>query len=147
VTAAAPPLPGGTRSAMVLGAADGAILVLGLVAGMIIARQGRGGIWHAALSDGLAELVGMAGPMWLANGRRAAPALACGIASAAGAIIPALPFLAWAGTAAVAVSLALTAAEAGVIAWLRPERGALAVAQTYGLLVLGALVCAAGGLT
>lgn len=135
------------RAASVLGGADGAIIVLGLIAGMLIAHQGAAGLWHAALSAGLAELVGMAGPLWLSNGRRVLPALACGIAAAAGAILPATPFLVAAGTPALAVALALVAAEGAVIAWLRPEHGAAAVAQTYGLLLVGALVCAAGGLT
>jgi hypothetical protein len=134
------------RASLVLGAVDGVILVLGLVAGLVVARQGAGAVWHAALSGGLVELVGMTAASRL-SGKSLAQAWACGAATAAAAIVPALPFLVAAGAAATACSLGLVVLEAAAIAWLRPERGRAAVVQTFGWLALAGVVSALGGLT
>lgn len=136
----------GQRAALVLGSVDGVILVLGLVAGLVVARQSAGTVWHAALSGGLVELVGMAAAGRL-SGQSRTQAWACGAATAAAAIVPATPFLAAAGAAAVACSLALVALEAAAVAWLRPEHGRTAVFQTFGWLALAGVVSALGGLT
>ena len=134
------------RAPIVLGAADGLVIVLGLVAGMVVARQAAGAVWHAALSAGLAELVGMTAALWLSDARVGfRRALSCGVASAGGAILPAVPYLAAGGWPATAAALALVAAAGGLVAWLRPERGAGAVAQTYGCLIAAAALCAAVG--
>lgn len=134
------------RISIVLGAADGVIIVLGIVAGMAVAAQGAGAVWHAALSAGLAELVGMTAATRL-SGTCLPAAAACGAAAAAAAVVPAVPFLATRGAAAVALSLGLVVLVAGAIAWLRPERGRAAFAATFGWLLLGAAVAALGGLT
>jgi len=137
------------RAPLVLGAADGLIIVLGLVAGMVISHQRPGALWHAALGAGLAELVGMGAALWLADdGDRASlpRALTCGAASAAGVIVPAIPYAIGHGTPALSAALVLIMVVAGIIAWLRPARGMAALAQTYGALALAAAVCAVGGL-
>lgn len=99
-------------------------------------------MWHAAVGAGLAELVGMTAGMWLSDGHAGLPvAVSCGAAAAAACIAPAVPYLAVSGLTALLASLGLTAAVAGLVAWLRPERGALAVAQTYGVLIAAAALC------
>ena len=42
----------------------------------------------------------------------------------------------------MAASLVLVAAVAALISWLRPERGVLAIVQTYGILLAAAVLCA-----
>jgi hypothetical protein len=77
----------------------------------------------------------MAAGSWLADrsaGTR--PALANGYAALAACIVPAVPHLVWRGAAALAVSVALVACIAAVVAWLRPETGFASWAQTFGVL-------------
>jgi hypothetical protein len=69
------------------------------------------------------------------------PALANGGAALLACVIPAMPYVLATGAAALITSLMLVAAVAGVISWLRPERGILAVAQTYGILLAAAALC------
>lgn len=121
----------------VFGGADGLGIVLGLIAGMIVSRQPAHAVWAAALSGGIAELFSMA------NGQRISdsssgwlPPLAIGTASLAGCALPAVPYSFSSGSAALAASLALCAAVAAVISWARPEKGALAVLETFGLIGL-----------
>lgn len=145
-TAAAPDRADLTRVA-VFGACDGLGIVLGLIAGMIVSHQPAHAVWAAALSGGIAELFSMA------NGQRISDsssgwgaALAIGTASLAGCAVPAVPYSAGSGSAALGASLALCAAVAAVITWARPEKGALAVVETYGLLLATGAVCGLIGL-
>lgn len=152
MTAASPPasgrrFPRDLARVGVFGAADGLGITLGLVAGLIVSRQSPHAVWVAALAGGVAEFFSMA------NGQRISdsssgwvPPLVIGAASLAGCAVPAVPFAFTRGSLALAVSLPLCAAVAGVISWLRPERGALAVLETFGLLVLTGAACAAIGL-
>ncbi len=127
---------------MILGAADGVVIVLGLLLSLAIHQPGA--IWHAAVGAGLAELVGMTSGMWLSDGRSGfVPALVCGAAAGSACVAPAVPYLVATGGLALAASLALIAATAAVISWLRPERGVLAVVQTYGVLITAAGLCTA----
>lgn len=131
----------------VFGGADGLGIVLGLIAGMIVSHQPAHAVWAAALSSGVAEFFSMA------NGQRISdsssgwlPPLAIGAASLAGCALPAVPYSFSSGSAALAASLALCAAVAAVISWARPERGALAVLETFGLLLVTGIACGLIGL-
>lgn len=128
----------------VFGGADGLTLALGL----IVSLSGQPhAIVHAALGAGIAELVGMTAGAWLSDASSGfGPALANGGAALAACVIPAVPYMAAGGAVALALSLVLVAAIAGIIAWLRPERGLLAVAQTFGVLVVAAGLCFAASL-
>lgn len=131
----------------VFGAADGLGIVLGLIAGMIVSHQPAHAVWAAALSGGIAELFSMA------NGQRISdsssgwlPAVAIGIAFLAGCALPAVPYSFSSGAAALILALVLCAAVAAVISWLRPEKGALAIVETFGLLLITGVACGVVGL-
>jgi VIT1/CCC1 family predicted Fe2+/Mn2+ transporter len=123
----------------VFGGADGLTLALGL----IVSLSGQPhAIIKAALGAGLAELVGMTAGCWLSDSSSGPwPALANGAAALVACVIPALPYVALSGLAALGLSVGLVVAVAAVIAWLRPERGVLAVVQTFGILAVAALLC------
>lgn len=128
----------------VLGSADGLTIVLGLIVGLAVSRQPSSAVWHAALAGGLAELVGMTAGMWLSEGDSGfRVALTCGVASLGACVLPAVPYAAGGGFAALLAALVLVAAAAGAISWLRPERGILAAVQTYGVLVVAAVLTGA----
>lgn len=136
-----------SREPVILGAADGLVIMLGLVVGLAVAHQGASAIWHAALAGGVAELVGMTAGMWLSDGQARFPrAVACGTASLAACVLPAIPYALAAGAPALAVTVGLVLATGGVIAWLRPQRGPLALAQTFGTLFTAAVLTAATAL-
>jgi VIT1/CCC1 family predicted Fe2+/Mn2+ transporter len=140
-------LPQVPAAPVIFGSADGLVAFLGVLAGLVVARQQAAAVWHAALGVGLAEMVGMTlGQYWSAKEDGLAAALACGLASAVACIAPAVPYSVARGGAALAASLLLTAGVAALICWLRPERGWAAVVHTYGLLVLAAVLCGASGL-
>jgi hypothetical protein len=121
------------------GLADGVVIALGLI--VSLAGQ-RHAVVHAALGAGLAELVGMTAGAWLSDsGSGFRPALANGGAAFAACVIPAIPYGVSGGAGAFVASLALVAGVAAVIAWLRPEKGALAIVQTYGVLLVAAALC------
>lgn len=123
----------------VFGGADGLTLALGL----IVSLSGQPhAIVRAAAGAGLAEFVGMTAGAWLSDASSGfMPALANGGAALLACVIPAMPYVLATGAAALIASLMLVAAVAGVISWLRPERGILAVAQTYGILLAAAALC------
>ena len=132
-----------TRPA-VLGSADGLTIVLGLIVGLAVAKQPSSAVWHAALAGGLAELVGMTAGMWLSeadSGFRVA--LMCGVASLAACVLPAVPYAFGGGFPALLLALVLVAVAAAAISWLRPERGVLAAVQTYGVLLVAAVLTGA----
>jgi hypothetical protein len=135
------PLSARLRQPACFGGADGVTIVLGL----LVSLTGQPhALFRAALGAGLAELVGMTAGQWLSDEKAGfAVAFANGSAACAACIIPALPYLAGRGPGALAASLALVAAVAAVISVLRPEKGVLAVVQTYGILLAAAGLCAA----
>lgn len=135
-----------TRAAT-FGACDGLGIVLGLIAGMIVSRQPAHAVWAAALSGGVAEFFSLANGQRISDSRSGwLPALAIGAASLAGCAAPAIPYSFSGGSAALGASLALCAAVAAVISWARPERGALAVVETFGLLLVTGIACGLIGL-
>jgi hypothetical protein len=132
------------RSPAILGSADGLGIVMGLIAGLVVSRQSATALWHAALCGGLAELVSMAAAQRQADSQGGWPgAVICGVASALGCILPAIPYAVASGTAALIPALVLVGVVCAAVAWLRPERGWRAVAQTFGLTILAGVLCAA----
>jgi VIT1/CCC1 family predicted Fe2+/Mn2+ transporter len=127
------------REPVILGAADGLVIALGLAVGLIAAKQPGASVWHGGLADGEAELVGMAAAVWLSGGSRRS-AVACGLASLAGCVLPVAPYLFTGGSVALGLMLGLVFAVGCVIVWLRPQRGLTAVAQTFGVLVAAAVL-------
>lgn len=126
------------------GSADGLTLALGII--VSLAGQPHA-LVKAAVGAGLAELVGMTAGCYLSDsGAGFWPALANGGAALAACVIPALPYLAAHGAAALGPSLALVAAVAAVISWLRPEKGALAWVQTFAILLAATALCFAASL-
>lgn len=130
------------RVAIILGSADG----LGLsVAEITSLLHHQPAIFHAGLGAGLGELVSMFAALWLAADPAEEagfwPAVACGVASLLGCLLPVLPYLVTSGTVALTAAALIAVAVGGVISWLRPERGLLAVAETYGVLVASGLLC------
>ncbi len=125
------------------GAADGVTIVLGLL--VTLTGQPHA-LFRAALGAGLAELVGMTAGQWLSDGDSGFwAALTNGGAAFAACLIPALPMLAGGGIGPGVTAVVLVAVVAAVISWLRPEKGILAVVQTYGILLAAAGLCAAAG--
>ena len=122
---------------------DGVAIILGLL--VTLAGQPHA-LFRGALGAGLAELVGMTAGQWLSDGESGFwAALTNGSAAFAACFIPALPALAGDGIGVGAAAIALVAVVAAVISWLRPEKGILAVVQTYGILLAAAGLCAAAG--
>jgi hypothetical protein len=135
------------RQLATFGMVDGLIVVTGLILGLVVARQAPAAVWHAALAGAAGELVGMSAGQHLSDpdsGWR--PALACGTAGGIACVLPALPYLAWHGTAALAAALTVAAMVAAVVTWLRPERGMAAVIRTYGILIGAGLLAGLTGL-
>lgn len=129
------------REPVILGAADGLVIVLGLVVGLAVARQPASAVWHSALGAGVAELVGMTAGVWLADNESGfAAAAACGTAALAACVAPAVPYRLGSGAAALGATLALVTGVGAVVAWLRPQHGTVAVAQTFGVLVAAAVL-------
>jgi hypothetical protein len=128
----------------VFGAADGVTIALGLIVSLTGMPHA---LFHAAVGAGCAELVGMTAGQWLSdNSAGFKAALANGGAACLACVIPALPYLAGSGPLVMAASLILVTVIAGLIALLRPEKGLLAAAQTYGVLLAAAGLCAAASL-
>lgn len=126
------------RIGAILGAADGLTIVVALLFGRSPA------LFHAALDAGIGEFVGMGAALWLTDRKQVLAAFFCGLATFLGCILPALPFLFLSGAAALFAAVAGVLSCASIICWLRPEKGKLAIAETYGVLaVAGALTYAA----
>jgi VIT1/CCC1 family predicted Fe2+/Mn2+ transporter len=135
------------RVAIILGSADG----LGLsVAEITSLLHHQPAIFHAGLGAGLGELVSMFAAVYLSNDPADEagfwPAVSCGVASLMGCLLPVLPYLITTGTVALIAAAVIAVVVGAVIAWLRPERGALAILETFGVLVAAGLLCWAASL-
>jgi VIT1/CCC1 family predicted Fe2+/Mn2+ transporter len=129
------------RIGAILGAADG----LGLAVSLIFGRNT--GIFHAALDDGIGEFVSMAAALYLASKKRELmPAILCGAATFFGCFLPAIPYLFANGIVALIPAVIITALLGAVICELRPEKGWVAVAETYGVLLIAGSLCFAASL-
>ena len=120
---------------------------MGIIAGLIVSRQSPHAVWAAAISGGLAEFFSMANGQRISDSRSGwMPALAIGTASFAGCAVPAVPYSFSKGTTALILALVLCAVIAGLISWVRPEHGVLAIVETFGLLIVTGAVCGLIGL-
>lgn len=131
------------RVATILGAVDGLTIVTGLLISLM--GQHVAAIPHAAIGAGIAELVGMFAAVYLSQDQRtlkgAAPAAMCGATTAVACIAPAMPFIFLSPAPAAVISVLMVLAIAGIISWLRPERGWSAIAETFGLLLAVSVLC------
>jgi VIT1/CCC1 family predicted Fe2+/Mn2+ transporter len=136
------------RAPAIFGFADGTVCAIGIIAGLAVTHQDARAIWAAAFSAGLAEFAGMAAGQYQSapeDGKIAA--LICGLASAAGAVLPAVPYLIASGAAALTCSVVIAALLCAGIAWLRPDhQGGRAYVQSYGVMIAAAGLCLLGGL-
>jgi VIT1/CCC1 family predicted Fe2+/Mn2+ transporter len=124
------------RVAAILGAADGLTLAVSLIFGRDPA------VFHAALDAGIGEFVGMGAALYLSTPKRQfGAALVCGLATLLGCVLPAVPLALHGGWATRAASAAVAAAIGAVICRLRPERGWVAVTETYGVILTAAGIC------
>lgn len=125
------------------GAVDGMSAFMGILAGLVVAHQPASAVWWAALSCGLAKLVGMTSGQYQSDAQSGwGAALICGGMAGAGCTVPAIPYLVFTGPLALGLALFLVVVECSLIAWLRPEKGWRAWLQTFGLTALVAVVCA-----
>lgn len=131
----------------VFGAVDGLVMVMGIVIGLLVARQGSNAAWHAALGGAAGELVGMTAGQHTSSPESGwRTALICGIAGAAACLAPALPFAALHGFTASLAGALIAAGVAAVICWLRPERGFRSVSRTFGVLIGAGILSGLTGL-
>ncbi|NUQ95302.1 MAG: hypothetical protein HOY79_01625 [Streptomyces sp.] len=128
-------------SPAIFGSFDGATSVVGVLLTLIGHPEQ---IMPTSLGLAAAGGVGMAAGSWLSQNTNAGPveAVAIGGATAVGTLLPALPYLALAGMAAIVASaVILVLLGAGITAVRARNRSALrAAAETYGVLLA---VCAA----
>jgi VIT1/CCC1 family predicted Fe2+/Mn2+ transporter len=124
------------RVAAILGAADGLTIVVALVFGRNPA------VFHAALDAGIGEFVGMGAALYLSDVRkRIIPAFLCGACTLLGCVIPALPYIFNHGDIARISSGIIAVGLGAIVCKLRPEKGWLAIAETYGVLLVSGLLC------
>jgi hypothetical protein len=83
----------------------------------------------------------MSAALWLTDRRQTFAALLCGTATLLACVVPALPFLWLSGLAAWLCTTALCLGSGAIICWLRPDKGARAIAETYGVLLAAGAVC------
>lgn len=132
------------RQPFTFGGADGTTVLLGLL--VSLAGQPHA-LVRAATGAGLAELVGMTAGAWLSDEKSGfGPALANGAAAFGACLLPALPFTVMTGWPAAGTSVIAVVLVAATVALLRPERGVLAFAQTFGILAAAAVLCWAASL-
>ena len=120
----------------IFGGFDGATSVVGV---LLTLTGHPGQILPTALGLAVAGGVGMAAGSWLSADSEAGPreAVAIGAATFAGTLLPVLPYLLWAGAAAMVCSgLLLVLLGAGITAVRARDRGTgRAAAETYGVLL------------
>lgn len=136
-----------TRTVSVFGAVDGLVMFLGLTLGLIVAKQSTTAVWHAALGGAAGELVGMTVGQHLSSPEDGwLVSLACGVSGALACIIPGVPFLFLPRYQALTVAIILATIVAGIIAWMRPEKGVKAITRTYGILIGAGILSGLTGL-
>lgn len=129
-----------------MGMADGLTTGIGLVLGMTATGQGAAAIWAAGLAGGLSAFPGMASGRYQGNPEDGkAGAAACGLATAAGSVAVAAPYLVTSGAAALAAACAVAAVLCAVVAVIRPQHGWRAFALSYGITAAAAALCLAAG--
>jgi hypothetical protein len=124
------------RVGAILGAADGLTLAVSLIFGR------SPGVFHAALDAGIGEFVGMGAALYLSSDKRDFwAALACGLATLLGCVLPAVPLAISSNWDMRLISVDIALLVAFAICWLRPEKGWVAIAETYGVILAAAGIC------
>jgi hypothetical protein len=130
----------------VFGSFDGTASLLGVVIYLLLSHPAL--IFPTAASGAISSAISMGGGEFLSdsdNGLGASGVMAA--ATFAGAVLPAVPFAFGTGPAEVAASAMAIIGIGAVVSWMRPNRGrGLALAETFGLLLLVAGVVVACGL-
>lgn len=135
------PLSDTDRVAAILGAADGLGLAISLIAGR------NAGLFHALLDDGIGELVSMGAAVYLsAKKRELIPAVLCGLATCLACVLPGIPYLVSSGVVAVISAGVIAFGLATVVCRLRPEKGWIAMVETYGVISTAGIICFAASL-
>jgi VIT1/CCC1 family predicted Fe2+/Mn2+ transporter len=110
----------GLSRPVIFGLADGSLSITGVV---FYAAGHAGLVFPVALSGGVSAAVSMAGGEWLSeSGSGPRAAVAMGLATLAGSLLPAVPYAFLTGAAAPAVSVLALCAVAVVVARLRSYR-------------------------
>jgi len=130
----------------VFGGFDGTSSLLGVVIYLLFTHPAL--IFPAAVSGAASSAVSMGGGEWLSDSDNGfAASLVMGIATFAGAVLPAVPFAFGSGPAAVISSAAACLGIGVIVARLRPARRmGLALAETFGILAAVIAVTVACGL-
>jgi VIT1/CCC1 family predicted Fe2+/Mn2+ transporter len=119
----------------IFGSFDGMTSTLGVVAGLLATKASASHVIAAAIGIAVAATVGMGAGQYLSDGQRnVRKALVMALATLAGSVLPAIPFLFGTSQACVIASLAITALAAAVIGHYR---GYLV---TYGILVVVSVI-------
>lgn len=123
------------RVGAILGAADGLTIVVALIFGH------NPVIFQSALFAGIGEFVGMAAALWLTDRSQTLAALLCGLATLLACVLPAIPFAIFSGALAFGLSCCVALMIGAIVCWMRPERGPIAIFETYGVLGAAATLC------
>jgi VIT1/CCC1 family predicted Fe2+/Mn2+ transporter len=130
----------------ILGGFDGTASLLGVVIYLLITHPAL--IFPTAASGAISSAISMGGGEFLSdsdNGLAASGVMA--LATFAGAVLPAVPFAFGTGPAEITVCSLIVIAIGAAVSAMRPNRGrSLALAETFGLLALVAVVVVICGL-
>lgn len=135
------------RTETIFGGFDGLTSTISMIGAAVIAGTLRGlGVYAVGLAVGAAWSMG-SGQYLSDPQRRVHLAVVMALATLAGSIAPAVPFLVGGGTAIdVAAACALTLAVGAAIAELRPGSRAASYRLTFAVLAVGVILGAAVGL-
>jgi VIT1/CCC1 family predicted Fe2+/Mn2+ transporter len=128
----------------IVGAFDGTASLLGVTVFLLISHPSL--IFPTALSGAISAALSMAAGWWLSDGNRdgLAGSSVMGVATLAGALLPALPFAFSTRPVAVAECAIICVCIGIAVAMLRAKRSLpLALTETFGLLLVIAGVTAA----
>ena len=135
-----------TRTTTIFGAADGVVASIALI--LATMTHGRRVVVAAVIGLFIAEGLGMAASQFLSDPERnLRQAMLMGASTSVTIIMPAVPWIISAGSAAVVASCLIALVFAGLISRARPG-GWSTWLQTYGVLIgVGAIAAIAGRLT
>lgn len=136
-------------SGATFGGFDGAVSLLGLLAGEIVAHASGALVLTTAAGLAIAATVSMAAGEYLSDvesGGRTHRALVMGTATFVGSLLPALPFALMGGVAGMAASVVLVLLLGVLIAEVRPGGRGGRYAVTFALLAVASLLSVGGSL-
>ena len=129
----------------VFGSFDGTSSLLGVLVYLLVTHPKL--IFPTALCGAISSAVSMGGGEWLSDSSNGFGAsMVMGLATFAGAVLPAAPFAFGGGWPAITASVVIIIAIHVAVAFLRPNRSRwLALTETFGLLAVNMLVILACG--